>query len=340
MKKFFIILIILALGGGGVAYVLKRNAAKELAASESPMAAKTLKAELGTIDLRVATTGKIVSNLDVEIKSKASGQIVHLPFDVSDEVTSGELLAELDPVDENKNVTQREVSLSSAKARLAQAVEQYQISLISLETETTSAQAELGAARIRNDEAHSKLVRQRDLFEVWSIARAHGLATANIGLLTDMICCPGGDLCALANARSVPIALAVQEKFDNLDYLHDLGEISLNISGCMNSCGHHHVANIGVLGVDKNNEEWYQITVGGQQGNAATIGKVIGPSFSAEEVPDVVEALVSVYLEQRTPEERFIDTFQRLGIEPFKERAYRGRDRRKPAASEEGAAHD
>ena len=182
-------------------------------------------------------------------------------------------------------------------------------------------------------------VRQGDLFDVWNTARANGLATANIGLLTDMICCPGGDLCALANARSVPIAQAVHEKFDNLDYLHDIGELSLNISGCMNSCGHHHVANIGILGVDKNNEEWYQITVGGQQGNNATIGKVIGPSFSAEEVPEVIEALVNVYVEQRSPSERFIDTFLRLGIEPFKERAYAGRDRRKPAVTEEGAAH-
>jgi sulfite reductase (NADPH) hemoprotein beta-component len=174
-------------------------------------------------------------------------------------------------------------------------------------------------------------VRQSDLHEVWLIARRHRLATANIGLLTDMICCPGGDLCALANARSIPIAAAIHEKFDDLDYLHDIGDISLNISGCMNSCGHHHVANIGILGVDKNNEEWYQITIGGQQGNAATIGKVIGPSFYAQEVPQVIEALIGVYLEQRTPSERFIDTLQRIGIEPFKARAYAGRDRRRTA---------
>ncbi len=179
-------------------------------------------------------------------------------------------------------------------------------------------------------------VRQRDLAELWQIAREHGLATANIGLLTDMICCPGGDLCALANARSVPIAEAIQQKFDDLDYLHDLGDISLNISGCMNSCGHHHVANIGILGVDKNGEEWYQISAGGQQGNATTIGKILGPSFRAEEVADVIEALIDVYVEQRTPEERFIDTFGRLGIEIFKERAYAGRDKTKKA----GADHD
>ncbi|HRD94641.1 MAG TPA: nitrite/sulfite reductase, partial [Accumulibacter sp.] len=174
-------------------------------------------------------------------------------------------------------------------------------------------------------------VEQRDLYEVWQIARSHRLATANIGLLTDMICCPGGDLCALANARSLPIAAAVHDRFDNLDYLYDIGDISLNISGCMNSCGHHHVANIGILGVDKNDEEWYQITVGGQQGNAAAIGKVIGPSFYAQEVPEVIEALITVYLEQRTASERFIDTWQRLGVEPFKARAYAGRDRRRTA---------
>ena len=177
-------------------------------------------------------------------------------------------------------------------------------------------------------------VRQSDLHEVWQIARRHRLATANIGLLTDIICCPGGDLCALANARSVPIADAVNEKFDDLDYLYDIGDISLNISGCMNSCGHHHVANIGILGVDKHDEEWYQITVGGQQGNAAAIGKVIGPSFHAHEVPLVIEALVTVYIEQRLPSERFIDTLQRVGIEPFKTRAYAGRDRRRGASQE------
>ena len=174
-------------------------------------------------------------------------------------------------------------------------------------------------------------VAQRDLYALWQEARTHGLATANIGLLTDMICCPGGDLCALANARSVPVALAIEQAFDDLDYLHDLGELSLNLSGCMNSCGHHHVANIGVLGIDKHDEEWYQITVGGRQGNATAIGKVIGPSFSAEEVPAVVKALIAVYVEQRTPTERFIDTFDRIGIEPFKARAYEGRDRRKTA---------
>ncbi len=179
-----------------------------------------------------------------------------------------------------------------------------------------------------------------DIYAIWKIAKANGLATANIGLLTDMICCPGGDLCSLANARSIPIADAVQKQFDNLDYLYDIGDVSLNISGCMNSCGHHHVSNIGILGVDKNNEEWYQITVGGQQGNAATIGKVIGPSFYAEEVPLVIAALINVYIEQRTPEERFIDTFERIGIEHFKERAYLGRDKRKSGNKNASAAKE
>ncbi len=182
-------------------------------------------------------------------------------------------------------------------------------------------------------------VRQSDLYEVWKIARAAGLATPNIGLLTDIICCPGGDLCALANARSVPIADAVQQRFDDLDYLYDIGELSLNISGCMNSCGHHHVAHIGILGVDKNGEEWYQVTLGGQQGRLATIGKVIGPSFSADEVPLAIEALIAVYLEQRRDDERFIDTFQRLGLAPFKARAYAGRDQREADIATK-AAHD
>ena len=174
-------------------------------------------------------------------------------------------------------------------------------------------------------------VAEKELHALWQQARTNGLATANIGLLTDMICCPGGDLCALANARSVPVALAVQQAFDDLDYIHDLGELSLNLSGCMNSCGHHHVANIGILGIDKNNEEWYQVTLGGRQGNGTAIGKVIGPSFSAEEIPAVIKALIAVYVEQRTPTERFIDTFDRIGMAPFKARAYEGRDRRKTA---------
>lgn len=161
-----------------------------------------------------------------------------------------------------------------------------------------------------------------DLFDVWEKARAHGLATPNIGLLTDIICCPGGDFCSLANAKSIPIAQAIQEGFDNLDYLHDIGDIELNISGCMNACGHHHVGHIGILGVDKDSEEWYQVSIGGKQGNDASLGKVIGRSFAADEMPDVIQKLIEVYLEERTPEERFIDTVRRLGLDPFKTHVY------------------
>jgi len=165
-------------------------------------------------------------------------------------------------------------------------------------------------------------VRLSDLYPLWQAARSQGLATPNTGLLSDIICCPGGDFCSLANAKSIPIAEAIQQKFDDLDYLHDIGELELNISGCMNSCGHHHVAHIGVLGVDKDGSEWYQITLGGSQGNQAAIGGVIGPSFAADEVPGVVEKLVQTYLALRTPEERFIDTLRRTGTAPFKERVY------------------
>lgn len=165
-------------------------------------------------------------------------------------------------------------------------------------------------------------VKVTDLFAVWTKARALGLATPNIGLLTDIICCPGGDFCSLANAKSIPIAKAIQMQFDNLDYLHDIGEIELNISGCMNACGHHHVGHIGILGVDKDGSEWYQVTIGGKQGNDASIGHVIGPSFSAEEMPSVVQKLIEVYIKERTPEERFIDTVRRLGVSPFKAHVY------------------
>lgn len=165
-------------------------------------------------------------------------------------------------------------------------------------------------------------VKLSDVFAVWEIARANGLATPNIGLLTDIICCPGGDFCSLANAKSIPIAEAIQIQFDNLDYLHDIGDIELNISGCMNACGHHHIGHIGILGVDKDGSEWYQVTIGGKQGHDASIGTVIGPSFAAEEMPGVVQRLVDVYIAQRTPEERFIDTARRIGVAPFKEHVY------------------
>lgn len=181
-------------------------------------------------------------------------------------------------------------------------------------------------------------VKLADLYAVWQQAKTAGLATPNIGLLTSIICCPGGDFCDLANAKSIPIATAIQQRFDDLDYLFDIGEIDLNIAGCMNACGHHHVGHIGVLGVDKNNDEFYQVTLGGRQGNDAKLGKVIGPSFSAGEMPDVVEKIIQVYLENRHPDERFIDTFDRIGIDPFKNRVYEGRAHGKAKVAQKEAA--
>jgi sulfite reductase (NADPH) hemoprotein beta-component len=177
------------------------------------------------------------------------------------------------------------------------------------------------------DVEHSKL------FELWQEAKKQKVALPNVGLLTDIIACPGGDFCSLANAKSLPIAKAIQERFDDLDYLFDLGDISLNISGCINSCGHHHVGNIGVLGVDKDGEEWYQITLGGEQGNDAAIGKVIGPSFYADEIPDVMSNIINTYVEQRKEDEPFIKTYQRLGVAPFKEAAYRNAKKKDKAES-------
>jgi sulfite reductase (NADPH) hemoprotein beta-component len=165
-------------------------------------------------------------------------------------------------------------------------------------------------------------VRASDLRALWEAARQAGFATPNIGLLTDMIACPGGDFCALANARSIPIAAAIQERFDDLDLLYDIGDIDLHISGCINSCGHHHSGHIGILGVDKDGAEWYQVTVAGSDGStlsgAAVPGKVIGPSFAADEVPDVIEALVDTYRAHRVAAERFIDTARRVGVPAFR----------------------
>ncbi len=165
-------------------------------------------------------------------------------------------------------------------------------------------------------------VRASELPALWDAARAAGYATPNIGLLTDMIACPGGDFCALANARSIPIAAAITERFDDLDELYDIGDIDLHISGCINSCGHHHSGHIGVLGVDKDGKEWYQVSLGGSDGSAfsglAVPGKVIGPSFAAEEVADAIEAMIDTYRAQRAADERFIDTVRRVGIDAFK----------------------
>ena len=165
-------------------------------------------------------------------------------------------------------------------------------------------------------------VREADLPALFEAAKANGFATPNIGLLTDMIACPGGDFCALANARSIPVAQAITERFEDLDELYDLGDIDLHISGCINSCGHHHSGHIGILGVDKDGKEWYQISLGGSDGKVLSgspvAGRVIGPSFAADEVPDVIESVVDSYRSQSLSGEHFIDTVRRIGIEPFK----------------------
>jgi sulfite reductase (NADPH) hemoprotein beta-component len=173
-------------------------------------------------------------------------------------------------------------------------------------------------------------VRQSDLHALWLEAKLLGLATPNIGLITNIIACPGGDFCSLANAKSIPVAEAIQRRFDDLDYQHDIGELDLNISGCMNSCGHHHVGHIGILGVDKQGAEFYQISIGGSQGNAASLGKVIGPSFAQNEVPDVIEKLIETYLKHRDSEtEKFIDVVRRIGVTPFKEHVYGNPDQKR-----------
>ena len=167
-------------------------------------------------------------------------------------------------------------------------------------------------------------VRQADLYALWQALRAKDLATPNIGLLTDMICCPGLDFCSLANAGSIPIARQINKKFADMDYLHDIGELKIKISGCMNACGHHHVGHIGILGVDKKGEEYYQLTLGGSAEKDAALGDRLGPAIIKEEVADVIGRLLEVYLERREGQERFLDTYRRIGLRPFKERAYAG----------------
>ncbi|WP_447508163.1 nitrite/sulfite reductase [Acinetobacter lactucae] len=165
-------------------------------------------------------------------------------------------------------------------------------------------------------------VPQKDLFDVWQALEQKNMARAHIGFITDIISCPGGDFCSLANAKSIPIAEAITRRFDDLDKVYDLGHLDLNISGCMNACGHHHVGNIGILGVDKKGAEFYQITLGGNSDHDASIGDILGPSFAADAVPDVIEEVLNTYLDLRTEGERFVDTYRRVGIQPFKERAY------------------
>jgi len=180
-----------------------------------------------------------------------------------------------------------------------------------------------GELRVTHDQnVLLPFVREADLFGLWQAAKAASLASANIGLLSDMIACPGGDFCALANARSIPIANDLIERYQDLDELYDIGDIDLHISGCINSCGHHHTGHIGILGVDKDGSEWYQVTLGGSDGSdhspTSLVGKVIGPSFAADEVSDVIEAVIDTYRGQRAANEKFIDTVKRVGIDPFK----------------------
>jgi sulfite reductase (NADPH) hemoprotein beta-component len=165
-------------------------------------------------------------------------------------------------------------------------------------------------------------VEQSKVYELWQVLRAAGLATPNIGTLTDMISCPGLDFCSLANAGSIEVAKLINERFDDYDYLYDLGELEIKMSGCMNACGHHHVGHIGILGVDKGGEEWYQITIGGAAGHDASLGTVIGPSVAKFQVAETISRLLEVYVEERVEDERFIDTVRRLGVKPFKERVY------------------
>ena len=157
---------------------------------------------------------------------------------------------------------------------------------------------------------------------LWQQLQKTGLATPNIGYLTDMICCPGGDYCSLANAKSIPVAEAIQARFDDLDYLYDLGPVELNISGCMNACGHHHIGNIGILGVDKKGQEFYQVSLGGSQAKDASIGKILGPSFKQEDMPEVIDKILSTFVGLREDGESFLETYRRIGIDPFKERVF------------------
>ena len=165
-------------------------------------------------------------------------------------------------------------------------------------------------------------VAQEELYALWQQLRNRSLASENLELLTDMICCPGGDFCALANAKSIPIAESIQREFGDHDQLLDIGEITINISGCMNACGHHHVGNIGILGIDKKGEEFYQISLGGSSKNEASLAKVLGPAFAEQEIPFVIGKIIDVYKDNRVDGETFLGTYQRIGLEPFKDKIY------------------
>lgn len=166
-------------------------------------------------------------------------------------------------------------------------------------------------------------VEQSKLFELWEVLTKHNLARAHIGFVTDIVCCPGGDYCSLANAKSIPISEAISRRYQDLDTVYNIGPLDLNISGCMNACGHHHVGHIGILGVDKKGDEFYQVSLGGNSGHDSSIGDILGPSFGADEMADVVEEVLNTYLDNRlSDDEQFIETYRRIGLVPFKERVY------------------
>ena len=226
-------------------------------------------------------------------------------------------------VADHKNPALRVVTLSFK--RLGQAPGDATASQLAIAADLAD-QFSAGEVRVTHDQnLVLPWVAAEQLPAVWHAAREAGFAKANIRLLTDMIACPGGDFCALANARSIPIAEAITERYQDLDELFDLGEIDLHISGCINSCGHHHSGHIGILGVDKDGKEWYQISLGGSDGSTLSgepvPGKVVGPSFGADEVPDVIEAVLDTYRRERQSGETFIDTFRRVGMDAYKQAA-------------------
>jgi sulfite reductase (NADPH) hemoprotein beta-component len=184
---------------------------------------------------------------------------------------------------------------------------------------------EFGLAEIRVSHEQNLVlphVRKKDLPAVFAKLSALGLATPNAGLVTDIIACPGLDYCDLANARAIPIAQRISERFADLDRQHEIGELKIKISGCINACGHHHAGHIGILGVDKKGVEFYQLQLGGSGAEDASIGDILGPAFAVSEIVDKVEDVIGVYLERREGHERFLDTVRRIGIAPFKERVY------------------
>ena len=268
-------------------------------------------------------------------RSDAETKIAHiLRAAAEDDVEFGRWLQQ--NVAPHKNPDLRIVSLSFK--RLGQAPGDATADQLDIAADLAD-QFSAGEVRVTHDQnLVLPWVRCDQLPELWKAARKAGFARPNIRLLTDMIACPGGDFCSLANARSLPLAEAITRRYQDLDELHDLGEIDLHISGCINSCGHHHSGHIGILGVDKDGKEWYQITLGGSDGSklsgAPVTGKVVGPSFSAAEVPDVIEAVLDVYREQRLNDraETFIAALRRLGAEPFKLAANAARH---PAQQEE-----